>query len=459
MRSARRLLQFDFNGDAFARRAPSTMPIPPEIIAHLERIMREHNGRSNPPNREDLRQIYDHFFNAVQTGRARIEFDSPRRISRLAWVLTFSEDESPRIVDTPYLHDALELIEDNFRMSALLGVFDALLQAWDARGARLLRVFVRRHLATYEGRRQFFQNIRSNIDCYCEENGATHLAMTLLRTQVKLSDVWSYLNFLDHMHMNRYRYFGAVAEAYVTLNSRLNRDAVADVVDFLEKHEDDKTMRVILPEIIEKLGINASEELRQPVQSFVLRKWGDPRTSGAIKWYGVSAEAKEIFTRWITKEDLRFFFDVVAQACNDNRFAYRKAFWLAYLEHISFCRPVLRRDVVYLLSNNPQNLQYYRERRPATLTGGNSSQHAFIIQMGDHTFVEFSTAGACYVYDNARRPFRLDASAYHMSELRNQLTASHRVIHYNSERYYWQANFAAWIRRELRISPLRSYRL
>ena len=79
--------------------------------------------------------------------------------------------------------------------------------------------------------------------------------------------------------------------------------------------------------------------------------------------------------------------------------------------------------------------------------------------MGNHTFVEFSTAAACYVYNNADHLFQLGDSEYHMTEFRNQLWADHRVIHYNSENYYWQANFASWINSELGIKPLRSYRL
>ena len=279
----------------------------------------------------------------------------------------------------------------------------------------------------------------------------------------QLSEVWSSLELPDHTHS--YCYFGAVVEAYVALNNRLDREAVADIVNFFGKHKDDKTRRAVLSKIIEKLRINASEDLRQPVQSYVLRKWGDPRiTGGEVRWRGVSDEAKQIFTRWITKEDLRFFFDVVAKACDDNKFAYRKAFWLAYLEHISFCRPVLRRDAEYLFRNDPQTLQYYRERRPAALTGGNRNQHAFIIQMGDHTFIEFSTAAACYVYDNADRRFSLDTSDYTMdtwrrNSLRNKSSAKHRVSHSYSENYSWQERLASWINRELGIKPLRSYHL
>ena len=458
MSSARDLLQFDFDADEFARRTPRPNAIPQEIIANLERIGREHNGISEPPDREDSAEIYHLFFNAIRTGRLRIECDSLRRIRRLAWALTYSEDGLPRIVDTPNLRDALQLIDDRFRISMLLGVFDALLKAWDAWGAGLLRAFVRRHLANYDGRRISIQNLRANLAWYCEENGATQLAMNLLRTQEKLSDVWSYLNLPDYTH--DYRYFGAVAEAYVALNRHLDRESVADIVTFVKTHRDDKTSRAIVSRIIERLGMGASEDLRQPVQSYVFKEWKDPRLAGGdVRWRGVSDEARQIFTRWITAEDIRFFFDVVAQACNDRKFAYRKAFWLAYFEHISFCRPVLGRNVHRLLRNNPQALQYYRERQPGRLTGGTPDQHAFIIQMGDHTFVEFSTAGACYVYDNARRPFDLGDSEYDMIQLRNQESAEHRVIHSNSEAYLWQGKFESWIRSELGTNPLRSYRL
>ena len=464
MNSAQRLLQFSFNASTFARRAPQPIRIPQQRLDILKGIMQKHGDRGyKPPNGGGLRQIYHNFITAHRTGTLRTEFDSLRRTRQLAWALTYSGNQPPfdrQIVDnTRQLEDALRLIENRFSISALLGVFDALLQAWDTPNAERLRVFVRRHLIGYEGRRTSVQTLRANMMWYCEQNGATQqLARDLLHRQLPLSAVWSHIELPDHTHS--YRYFGAVAEAYIALRHRLDREAVADVIEFVEEHNNDETIRAVLSRLIERLGIEALEHLRQPVQSYALREWQDPRlTGGDVRWRHVSDRAKQIFTRWITTEDLRFFFDVVAQACNDQKFAYRKAFWLAYLEHISFCRPVLRRDARYLFGNDPQTLQYYRERRPATLTGGDSNQHAFIIQMGNHTFVEFSTAGACYVYDNARRPFRLEDSEYHMSKLRNQLRAEHRVIHYNSERYSWQRDFASWLRSNLGIEPVRSYRL
>ena len=462
MNSARQLLQFDFNDSTFARRAPQPIRIRQQTLDILEDIMQKHGDTEHElPNREDLRQIYHSFITAHRTGRLHTEFDSLKRTRQLAWALTYSEGGLPRIVDTPQLSDALGLIEDRFRISVLPGVFNALLEAWDTPNARKLRTFAKKHLTDYSGSRKFVQKLKANMAWYCDKNGATQLALNLFRSRIKLSDVWSILKLPDHMHS--YSYFGAVAEAYIALNRRADRATVTNAIEFIEKHNNDKTSRAVLPKLIESLGYDASEHLRQPIQSYVLREWGDPRiTGGEVRWRDVSNEAKQIFTRWITTEDLRFFFDVVAKACDDNKFAYRKAFWLAYLEHISFCRPVLRQNAENLFRND----SYYQKQKPsiATLNGGSSDQHAFIIQMDNHTFVEFSTSAACYVYENSNLPFRLDASEYTMdtspsSTLRNQWRATHRVIHHNSEDYYWQERLASWIKSEVGIEPLRSYRL
>ena len=53
----------------------------------------------------------------------------------------------------------------------------------------------------------------------------------------------------------------------------------------------------------------------------------------------------------------------------------------------------------------------------ARLKDGDRDQHAFIIQMGNQTFVEFSTAETCYVYGKADFPFDLSGSGYYIHEL------------------------------------------
>jgi len=462
MNAAKKLLGFDLNPNGFATRAPRSPKIPSEQLEILEGIVKAQDGTGfSLPDREGLREVYQLFKN-MPLNKLASAFDSVRRVRQLAWALTYSEGRSPAIVETKKLQNALQLIDRYFRISMLPAVFNALMKAWHTPNARTLRTFLKKHLTDYAGSRKSIHKLKHNMTWYCGEDGALQFAMSLITSRRKLADVWELLDLPDYMH--GYPYFGDVATEYVTYNSRLNAEHVTDIVDFVIKHNTDKTSRRVLSKLIEKLGVEGAETLRQSVQSYVLQKWQDPRIAGAdVRWRDVSDEARKIFTRWITKEDLRFFFDVVAKTCGDSKFEYRKAFWLAYLEHISFCRPVLRRGAEYLFRYDKQALEYYQDRQPATLKGGTRDQHAFIIQMGDYTFVEFSTAAACHVYRlyniSSLDPFELDASEYNISELRNRDEARHRVMHTHSAKYSWQSKFALWLENRLDIEPMRSYRL
>ena len=94
------------------------------------------------------------------------------------------------------------------------------------------------------------------------------------------------LNWPDYM--NHYRYFGFVAKAYISIKKPRDSSAITDVVEFVEKHKDDKTSRIILSGVIEALGVDSPENVRQPVQSYALREWQDPRIAGGgrpMAWF------------------------------------------------------------------------------------------------------------------------------------------------------------------------------
>ena len=80
-----------------------------------------------------------------------------------------------------------------------------------------------------------------------------------MHSQVKLSDVWLYLELeelSDYVHS--YHYFGAVAEAFMIYNEHLEQeDSVTDIVNFLTKHNNKETSRVVLLKLIVLLGTNA----------------------------------------------------------------------------------------------------------------------------------------------------------------------------------------------------------
>jgi len=465
MNNAAKLLGFEFGAEEFVRLVPK----PREnagALKILSEIIEKH-GDSQPKPPPDVGTVYKRFTIVAPRGLDAMQmmFESTRKARsfsrKLAWCLSYCENTPPYnvpIIQKPFLPLALQLIDEHFRPGMLLGLLDALLKNWSSPNIRLVRDFIREKISHYKGKRKNIIAIKENVEWYLDERGPILLATTLLGEGQKLSTVWEYLGLPKYMQ--GYEFFGAVGTAFTSLALRAGTPSkhFKDIVGFLEEHNEHTCMKKILSAVIEKLGETASESIRQPIQSFTLKRLQDPRlTGGMVRWQGISETAKKIFIRWLTKEDLRFFFDVVAKACGDDKFEYRKEFWLAYLEHISFCRVVLRKDAKYLFRNDVQAMRYFNERRPAKITGGTVDQHAFIIEMGDYTFVEFSTAGACYVYPNERKPFRTDLSEYAMSDLRNRNRAVERFIHRNSERYSWQRKVRDWIEWNLELEPLHSY--
>ena len=424
MESAKTLLRFDFDADAYARRAPQPMKLSQDVRDLLAKIIDEHNSKNGSLSQGRLHQIYSCFCN-TPLRKLPEEFSTRSRVRKLARVLTYSKGENGRIVDMPELCYALQLVESHFSIGALRGVCSALRQAPDALHKQMLKAFVKKYQTDPE----------------------------MLSSRMKLLNILRRLGLPDYTH--GHRYFGAVAGAHKSISRPRDKSTVADIVEFAAgEHKDDLTNREILSELIEQLGSDASEQLRQPIQSYALQKWKEPRIAGE-NWQGISGEAQQIFTRWIVEKDFHFFFDVVAKTVNDPdndpEFKARKAFWSAYFEYISFCRPVLREGTENLFRHNQQDFQYYRDRCLPTLIGGAENQHAFIIEIRGHIFVEFSTAPMCYVYDGPNCPFRLDASRYNMSELRNLGSATQYIVRANLENLSWQSKFASLIARKLGI--------
>ncbi len=437
MKSAKKLLGFDFDADAFARRALQSMKIRQDVSGILEKIVDEYGGESGSSDQESSRQIYLLFLTSPPS-KLLAEFGTSSRVLKLSRVLTYSEFELPRIVDTiSGIKKALRLIDLHFSIRTMLNVFETLLQVWDTTNAPILQAFVKKHLIDYKGSRKLVLKLKSDIAWYCENNSAIQLARHLLHSQIKLSDVWSYLELPDRTCS--YRYFGAVSEAFVADNKDLKHpDNIKDIVDFLTKHRNKETNRNILPKLIDKLGRSATEDLRRPIQDYVLREWKDPSIADADEhWRGVTDETWRIFMQWIMKEDLHFFYDVVLKRKE------KKEFWVLYAGKISSIRIVLGRNAESLFGNN----YYYQKRKGsmAKLKSDSRNQHAIIIRMSRKTFIEFSTEDVCYVYDNASFSTHLSKSEYNMQKLADKSRVTDRVIYNNS----WQDELNLLIKAEV----------
>ena len=71
MKSVKELLGFDyFDANAFVRRAPQPIKISQQALDNLNYIAQRGDTEHEPPNREDLRQIYRSFITAHRTRKA-----------------------------------------------------------------------------------------------------------------------------------------------------------------------------------------------------------------------------------------------------------------------------------------------------------------------------------------------------------------------------------------------------
>lgn len=60
--------------------------------------------------------------------------------------------------------------------------------------------------------------------------------------------------------------------------------------------------------------------------------YGDPRVSASGAWAGVSEQHKAVILRWLTKENMLFFLDVVSAVEESHMWEERRQFWLSLYE-------------------------------------------------------------------------------------------------------------------------------
>ncbi|WP_177190343.1 EH signature domain-containing protein [Tranquillimonas rosea] len=74
------------------------------------------------------------------------------------------------------------------------------------------------------------------------------------------------------------------------------------------------------------------DEVRGEITEFVVSVYNDPRTHQGGIWSAFDATLKAIFLRWLTKQDMLFFCDMVTATQTSHMWAPRRNFWLGLYE-------------------------------------------------------------------------------------------------------------------------------
>lgn len=158
---------------------------------------------------------------------------------------------------------------------------------------------------------------------------------------------------------------------------------------------------MILAALLTRYAASPFREHSDPnLQEWALRQWGNPQiTLRAGKWErNVSSDVQRMVIKWFARDDLTHFFSLL-QGGNQVDQA-RLDYWMRFVDQMAMTRVVLGTDAQ---ENRTPDFQEFRKKnrgRFSLMNGGTREDNAFIMQIGQYYFVEFSKKGnACYYYD------------------------------------------------------------
>src|SRR5690606_29314638 len=114
----------------------------------------------------NIEEVFKKFKEFIRKGEGKVAFDR-RELRNLTYALDFtSKDETAIFQDPEEIIIALELLEENWRDSFLVGLFRCYLENWkspEKDSFDLLAVFVTAKLEQYKGTRSLYIQLKSNL--------------------------------------------------------------------------------------------------------------------------------------------------------------------------------------------------------------------------------------------------------------------------------------------------------
>lgn len=231
-----------------------------------------------------------------------------------------------------------------------------------------------------------------------------------------------------------------VCHAASIKHDHIFKDQIPKLVVFLDQHQGyrDEAIKIILNRYHQCIDKTSNKILCD----YIIRVdvWKNPKLRNlgiASKWHSVDDKIWRMVFGWVTRENLRMFFEIISgrNGARKDRFS----FWSQYIEQITFTKLVFGDETNWQRNKNPEIKKLFSEEEGvyALLDSNNKTLDAFIMQIGDYTFVEFSMNGnAAFIYKNDRLPFNLNDRRMNDRTYKNGLKSAqdNKIIHNND----WQ---------------------
>ncbi|HEX9002436.1 MAG TPA: EH signature domain-containing protein [Blastocatellia bacterium] len=318
------------------------------------------------------------------------------------------------------------------RARALQGMIRACHMRWSpefAAGPVVERV--RQRLNNYDGGNRLLKRWQPSAEMLLGAQGAVEFAKEIIRHQASVAEACR-----DWRIDEQTAYAAEAAEAafqhFLTTNAP-NLIAEESLTRLLRWNNwpAERFKRVTGKAILHRRA-ETNETYRQMLVNCLLNdpRLGDPRLQ-ASRWSGVAEEAKKRFIRWLSREDIVFFFDHVAGYGDPHG---RRDFWLRYISTLAQSRSLLKPDDEFRLSSE------LRRRQGAVSYGRiKGAASAFLLDFGKIVAIEFHPVGAIYFYEreqfNQIIPHFWQQQGFSESNIKRQWLAKERIPHIGDWQY------------------------
>lgn len=438
---------------------PERVIEPRKLRDAVKKVAEKFEGEPKSPKPPDLEQVATLVWNLWRReGRGGLHKIDYRLLRYVPWI--FYEGERPFAKDSDLTAALLDLLARKSRVAFSRLPYVYLLYCDPViPGTEMLRRALHDYLLVYTGKHPHLLRWKEALIFLFVPQGPRNTARWLVE---KSGDPIALLNALGLKgQLLAGRFVNQVASEVLRIVAARFPVHLEVLLGLLVDDAGRERFRDILCETASQLIPLADNDRfkddKKRLKQFFLKYLGDPRwPGGRVRWGAVSEKARRIMTKWLSEEDISFFFDMLSRVVDRSTWKYRRAFWSAYLPYIDATWIVLSSDVRAQIGEPA--VQRIHSGACGEFSGSNQGRSMLIIEMGGRVFLEWTHSGSCRIWHRREFPLTLGKRHYQISEVQQILHGcSHQEEHRGSENYRWQNRLGAWIFSELNLRPVKSF--
>ena len=174
--------------------------------------------------------------------------------------------------------------------------------------------------------------------------------------------------------------------------------------------------------------VSPSESVQSHLTELIVGAYGDPRLIHGGVWAAFPQDLKSVLLRWLTREDMRFFCDVITETQSSHHWPPRRNFWLRLFEE----RRIDEAWVAFGGTAREHAKRYYKgtaafdvDKRFAKQLDRGGSTSLLIMRIGNRIVIDGCHSYKTHIFRvNDPAAPKLYQSAYHCNDIMRQSNAS-----------------------------------